>query len=485
MKTYEQRLESNLVLDDTAQEELQIRLDFVKKPHKGTYNLACYLTRKYDIITVGEKDREMYIYENGYYRKAENLIVFPEIQRILGDNVTKAAKGETFSKIADMTQQERSIFSTADLRYIPLANGVYDLKSKKLLPHSPDYKFTFQFPIRYDANASCPKTSAFLDQVLTPEQRATVEEWLGYYFWRNYQFKKAIIFVGEGDTGKTTLLETIMHLVGKDNISSVPLQKMTVDKFAAAHLYEKHANVVDELSDKDVTDTGNFKMATGGGSITGEYKFGNQFSFINYSKFTFACNQIPDVTNYNDEAYFNRWIVVRFEKKIEKKIPNFIATLTTEEERSGLFNLAMIGLERLLKQGQFTYGSNAVDTKLEMMRNGSSIARFVKERLQKDIGNTMTNEEMFHAYQEFCEELDLQCETITAIGSKLPFYASYIVKSQVYGIFAGKYGQGRGWRNVSLKMTEEQMREQEDINNMMKSQAELIDGRNKIIINET
>ncbi len=485
-KTHKQYVEEKQIIPDDIQVELDIRLAFVKKPHLGTYNLASYLTRKYDIITVGEKEREMYVYQEGYYRKAENLIIFPEIQRVLGDNVTKAAKGETFSKIADMTQKERSVFSEAPLRYIPLANGVYDLETKQLLPHSPEYKFTFQFPIKYDATATCPKFSAFLDQVLTPDQRATVEEWLGYYFWRNYQFKKAIIFVGEGDTGKTTLLETIMYMVGKDNISSVPLQKMTVDKFAAAHLYEKHANIVDELSDKDVTDTGNFKMATGGGSITGEYKFGNQFSFVNYSKFTFACNQIPDVTNYNDEAYFNRWIVVRFEKKIEKKIPNFVQTLTTEEERSGMFNLAMIGLERLLKQGQFTYGSNAVDTKLEMMRNGSSIARFVKDRLQREPGNTMTNEEMYHAYQEFCEQNDLQCETITAIGSKLPFYASYITKAQVMGAFAGKYGQGRGWRNVSLKMTEEQLREQEEVENLMKRQSEIIDKRNKgIIINET
>ena len=113
-------------------------------------------------------------------------------------------------------------------------------------------------------------------------------------------------------------------------------------------MYEKHGNLVDELSARDITDTGTFKVATGGGSITGEYKFGNQFSFLNFSKFTFACNRIPDVnSDANDSAYFNRWIITRFENTITKKIPNFIATLTTEEERSGLFNLAMVGLKRL------------------------------------------------------------------------------------------------------------------------------------------
>ena len=83
---------------------------------------------------------------------------------------------------------------------------------------------------------------------------------------------------------------------------------------------------------------------------------------------------MPDVTDMDDVAYFNRWMVIRFEKTIEKKIPNFIDTLRTEEERSGLFNWAMEGLRRLLENGTFTYASSAMDTKKEMMRSGSSIS---------------------------------------------------------------------------------------------------------------
>jgi P4 family phage/plasmid primase-like protien len=444
---------------------------------KGTYLLAEYLTRKYDIITVGEKEREMYVYQNGVYKRGENLIILPEIQRILYMTTNKSAKSETLHKIADMTSSERSIFTNADPRYIPLANGVFDRATKKLLPHNAKYRFRYQFPIMYNPKAKCPKTSAFLDQVLSLEQRATVEEWLGYYFYRNYMFKKAIIFVGEGDTGKTTLLEVITHLLGKENLSAVSLHKMTSDKFAAAHLYEKHGNVVDELSAKDVTDTGNFKIATGGGSITGEYKFGNQFSFVNFSKFTFACNRIPDVDDFDDEAYFNRWMVIRFEKTIEKKIPNFIASLTSDEERSGLFNLAMKGLTRLLENGHFTYSSTATDTKLEMMRNGSSVARFVKDRITKTMGASISKEDMYEAYQEFCDANDLRTETIIAFGKTLKFYASYINDGLISGLRGGAIAQVKGWRNVSLRPTEEQLKELREVDDFMNATRE---GINKI-----
>jgi putative DNA primase/helicase len=345
---------------------------------EGTYAIAEHIVNKYSIITVGEKEREMFVYQGGYYKPAENLIIYPEVQRILRQQVNKNAKTETLHKIADMTSEPRSIFNSAIITKIPLADGVYDYETKQFGPHFSDYHFTFQFPIKYNEDATCPKTEAFLDQILTPEQRLTMEEWLGYYFVRNYQFKKAMILVGEGDTGKTTLLEVFTHLIGQDNISSISLQKMSGDKFSAAHLYGKHGNIVDELSARDVSDTGAFKIATGGGNITGEYKYGNQFGFVNFSKFTFACNRIPDVSSdANDDAYFNRWMVIRFEKTITKKIPNFIKTLTTEEERSGLFNLAMRGLERLMKQGHFTYNLSASETKTEMMRSGSTLAIFV------------------------------------------------------------------------------------------------------------
>lgn len=426
---------------------------FSKNKTEATYELAQYIVGKYNIVTIGEKDREMFIYRDGmYYPGAENLTIYPEIQRILGRLVTKNAKAETYHKICDMTSHPRSVFQGTSIKLIPLKNGVYDFETKELLPHSPEYKFTYQFPIILNSYATCPKTETFFDQILSPVQKQIVEEWIGFYFWRNYMFKKAIIFVGSGDTGKTTLLEVITHLLGRGNISSISLQKMTGDKFSAAHLYEKHGNLVDELSARDINDTGAFKMATGGGSVTGEYKFGNQFSFHNFSKFTFACNRIPDVSDTNDEAYFNRWMVIRFENTIKEIIPNFIETLTTEDERSGLFNLAMKGLERLLVQKKFSYSNNAEDTKLEMMRSGSSIAMFASDQLERNDGNEIDKETMYEAYVKYCQENKLSTQTKDMLGKRLPDYTNFLSDGQSD---IGLKSKVRVWRNVVFKKNSE------------------------------
>ncbi len=175
----------------------------------------------------------MYVYQDGVYFRSENEIIYPEIQRILGEHTTKNAKTETFHKIADMTSCSRDVLDSASPNFIPLKNGVYDLSTSTLLPQSPSYHFTSQFPITYDPKADCPLSKKFFGDVLSEEQLLTVQEWLGYYFYRLYLFKKAIIFVGEGDTGKTTLLETIIHLLGKKNISSVWRRKSSAIKKTA------------------------------------------------------------------------------------------------------------------------------------------------------------------------------------------------------------------------------------------------------------
>lgn len=467
------------------EKELEIRQIFIKNKVRGTYVLAMYLVEKYDMVTVGNKERQTYVYRGGYYTRAENELILPEIQRILGDLINKNAKTETFHKIQDATSKHREVFDECDPRYIPVRNGVYDVITAALLPHSPTYRFRHQFPVVYNNKATCPKIDAFFDQVFNEVQRQTVEEWMGYCLYRNYMYKKALIIVGEGDTGKTTFLELLTYMLGEDNKSGVSLHRIASDKFSSAQLYNKHVNIFDELSAEDVDDTANFKIATGGGSIMGEYKFGDQFSFKNFSKLMFACNKIPDVKDMNDEAYFNRWMVIHLEKTIPVKISNFIRTLTTEDEISGLFNVAIAGLQRLLEQDGFSYKNSGIDTKIEMMRSSSALANFVTEMLQKDIGAEISKEDMYKAYKDFCDDRGLGPETIVAVGKKLPFYGQYITEARISSMVGGKLVQIRGWRNVSIKLTDEQQQDREENTKWIESLSQTIENRANVIIKES
>jgi len=381
----------------------------------------------------------------------------------LGEKLMKHDANEIMFAIHTITAAKRTVFDVpsfpAVLRFIPVSNGLYDYKNHILLPHEFVYYFTYQFPILFKPEADCPLTKKFFKEILSDDQINIIQEWLGYYFLRRYAYKKAIVFVGEGDTGKTTLMEVIAYFLGRDNIAGVSLQKMASDKFGGAQLYGKHGNLVDELSASDIVDTGKFKMATGDSTVTAEYKYGNQFAFTNFAKMTFACNKIPDVKDFDDEAYFNRWMVIPFDKVIATKIPNFIETLRTEDERSGLFNFAMKGLERLIANGQFSYAKNAMETKMEMMRSGSSIAQFISRGVHQETGSEISKARMYQAYSDFATANGLAVASMDSFGKKFLFYAGYATEGLIPNEEKPMGSRVRGWRNVALVKSDEEIKQ--------------------------
>lgn len=156
-------------------------------------------------------------------------------------------------------------------------------------------------------------------------------------------------------------------------------------------------------------------------------------------------------------------MVISLEKTIENKVSNFINTITTSEEISGLFNLAMRGLNRLLKQDGFSYKNSGIDTKLKMMQS-NSISRFAMEACYKDVGKEISKEEFYEAYVVFCDTKGISPETIAMVGRRLPFCANYVTDVQMTGFRDSRVAQVKGWRNISLHKTPEQIKELEDNN---------------------
>lgn len=408
----------------------------------GGYLLAKHLVEKHHVKTIGEKIREIYVYKNGVYCLGENILR-GEIQVILEESITASGKNEIIDKIKDLTLIDRSEFNKVNIDYINLNNGVLNIKTLELTPHDPSYLFFSKLPVNYKLGSDCLVIKKFLSEILSEKDIVIIQEWVGYCLYRKYFIKKAIIFVGEPDTGKTTLINLFVHLFGIDNISGVSLQRISGDKFSVAHLYNKYINIYDDLSFSDVNDNGSFKIATGGGNLTGEYKFGNQFHFENFSKITFSCNKIPNVSDTNDEAYFSRWIVMQFNRQIAVKNKFLIYEMTTSEEMSGFLNFALEGLSRLLKNQDFSYNKIADEIKNEMLRSGSPIANFVYDCLVDSNDSWLSKEAMYNAYADFVKSKDLPLIPMNDFGRKITKFANYIVDS--------KKDKKTGWRNVKLK----------------------------------
>lgn len=416
------------------------------------YDLANFLTKEFNVKTIGQKkDREVFIYCDGVYTLGQNLLR-GEIQKYLEEFATTQVKNEIIEKVKDLTLTDRTEFDV-ELRFINLNNGILDLETGDLLSHSPEKMFMYKLPLDYQTEAMCPNTQKFLSEVLGDDDIPVIQEWFGYVLYRAYFIKKAIIFVGDRDTGKSTLLRLFDRFIGKENCSGVGLQRLASDKFSAAHLYNKHINIFDDLSPYDISDNGAFKIATGGGVITGEYKFGDQFQFENYSKLTFSCNRIPSVKDSNDDAFFSRWIVIQFNKTVPVPDKFLMDKISTPEELSGLLNFALEGLKRLLLNQEFSYKKDPEEIKTEMQRSGSGVANFVYDCLLESQLEWISKDRMHTAYLNYASDNNLPAETLANFGKKLTKYANYIAdgKKQIEDPETGKKKPDTGWRNVRIK----------------------------------
>ena len=149
-------------------------------------------------------------------------------------------------------------------------------------------------------------------------------------------------------------LMSVNTTVGKQNVSHPTLQELLGDRFASADLNCKLVNVFADLEADKLVNTGRFKALVSGDSIRAQRKHQQAFSFRNYAKLIFSTNKIPESMD-NSYAYYRRWVILPFDRIFEgeKEDTDLISKLTTEEELSGLLNLAQKGLTKLIKEGGF------------------------------------------------------------------------------------------------------------------------------------
>lgn len=305
---------------------------------------AKLLIKQFKLVTLKETDViYKYSWKDGIYVSDGEILVKTELEKYFKHKCNTAAVNEIINKIRRLTYQPLSTFTEANKKMICLKNGVWNLEERKLLPHSPEYYFLNRIPVNYNPNAKCEKIIRFIHSIVKEEHVPTMYEIVGFCMMPEYKIQKAILLVGSGRNGKSVYLNMLKTFLGAENVSNQSIQKLSKDKFSTFQLFGKIANIFPDLSSEEIEDSSTFKTLTSGlDSISAEQKFKDQFSFINKAKLLFSCNQIPKTKDASD-AFFRRWVIITFPFTFEGVADNkeLIKELTTDEELSGLLNIAI------------------------------------------------------------------------------------------------------------------------------------------------
>jgi len=380
--------------------------------------LADEIMSEYHFITMMDNE-VIYVYIDGFYQPYGEVL----IKKLCKDRLQDEYRRNRASEVIDYIKASTYVWRHEEPpNLIPLANGVLDLDTMELKPHSPAYMFFNKLPVKYDPEAKCPNIDKFHREIVGSEEDVRLlEEVIGFCLYRDYFIAKALMLVGGGANAKSTWLNLVKTFLGFENVSSRGLQELEENRFAKADLHHKLANIYADLPDKALYRTGTFKMLTGRDPLTAERKFQNSFQFVNYAKLLFSANKVPEV--YEDtDAFFRRWIIIVFPHQFigDDADPNILEKLTTEEELSGLLNKALEALRRLLKNGRFSHSKSTEEIREDYIRKSSPIAAFIMDCLEIDSDAFIIKKDLYSLFAEYCRIRKIPSVTRDTFFKNLP-----------------------------------------------------------------
>lgn len=392
--------------DEDADEdptEFFIKKDFLpNKLCRKIMRSRVFLSSPIDDVGKGVR---LLTYEGGVFQSGASIARTIAHKKL--DYLSKPDRLEaTVALIKETGKREQGELDRRALDFINLENGMLNWRTGRLLSHSKDYLSTFRIHATYDPDVRCPIVERFLPEVFPEDALPLAEEMLGYLLIPTTRHQKAFMLLGAGANGKSTFLNAVEALLGQENISHVALQDMSDNRFAAAELLGKLANIYPDLPAKALEKSDIFKAVVTGDMVKAERKFQHPFDLRPYSRLLFSANELPPSRDLT-VGFFRRWLIIPFPNRFEgtKADRELTEKLVTPEARSTFLNHALAGLKRLEAQVGFTDCMSVRAATEKYRRQCDNVFEFIEEKLRVIQGQTLTKSEAYAAYKEWSVEI--------------------------------------------------------------------------------
>jgi P4 family phage/plasmid primase-like protien len=436
------------------------------KDDEATEIMVQDILSRHHIYTVrDDKAPEIWIYNEGIYTPHGKTYIIEECRDILGQAFNKFLMNKVVDKIiADTYIDTLEFFQSKTGDWICVKNGQFNPLTRELKDFNPDDIHFTKLPVDYNPQATCPNIKKHFKEITSNESNVRILEEVGGWFLLNeYKPERAVMLSGHGRNGKGKTIMMWKEFLGIENVATIPLQQFEKDQYAAGDLLNMRANLAGDLDNETLKNTGLFKQVTGRDPISSNRKYLSRIKFNNNAKMVCACNEMPHTRDMS-VGFFSRWVLVDFPYRFVKKEdydslsyvdrekakiadPDIINTLITPEELSGYLNLALEGLQRLLKQNDFSTNLTTEQVKREWLKRSDSFGAFIDEFLEEGYGEYISKQELRQVYGRWCGLNKLRIATDRIIKERL---------SEVLGVFESRRtlndgDRGMSWEGVRWK----------------------------------
>lgn len=293
---------------------------------------------------------------------------------------------------------------------INLSNCVLDVAKKEILQHAPEHGFMYVLDYPWEQYGECPTWDSFMLDFCQGDVELVqfLEEYAGYCLSGDECWlESCLLIVGEGNNGKSVFVDTLRHLAGVKNVSSVPIQKLKTptDSHLLVH---KLFNISDETHERALMDAEFLKSLVTGGTYQVKKLYRDQFEVQNRTKFIILSNHLPIVQDRSD-GFFRRLLMFNVRFKLAENDPRIDRQLRAKlvaESSAILYKLVQAYIK--VKERNYLVIPKAIkDTKEAFKEETDHVAAFVAEELEI---NQSFNERTFVAdvyqtYKAWCQAM--------------------------------------------------------------------------------
>lgn len=363
----------------------------------------------------------------------------------------------------------------SDEDIINFKNGLYDIRNKKLMPHTPKVFSTIQIPCNWvnSNNPIAPTFERFINNLTDHDSdvKSLLLQFMGACLSniKGYRFKKALFLYGDGDTGKSQLKSLTEKLLGKGNYTGIDLSELE-DRFGTSMLYNKRLAGSSDMSFVTIKELKQFKKLTGGDSVFTEFKGYHGFDQVYNGLLWFCCNKLPKFSGDNGLWVYNRILVIECRNVIPKEKQDKHLLDNMFEERESIVKLVINELQKAIdNKYEFVISDKIKHGSILYKKDNSTVASFIEACCTErtNYNDDCSCKRFYDIYVAYCKDNNsgyaktqkefkqdlieisgLTEETIIKRTNTNNFYVPYTITPTTYRDYSNIYGYSEYFHRI-------------------------------------
>ena len=290
---------------------------------------------------------------------------------------------------------------------IVFENGILNLRTMTLEQHHPDNLETIKLHVKYNPDAIGPTADEFFNTATCGDSDTItlLYEAIGYAFLKTPELHRAFLLLGGGRNGKSTYLDIIKNICGKENCTSLDFKDLG-DKFRVGMLFNKLVSLSGDISSQPLKDSDLFKQIVGGDEIAIERKYGQPFNDTVFATLMFSANTLPRTPD-TTQGFYRRLCIVPFNADLSRVSlvdgMNFKDNLMKDLEYIAYKSVQAIH-NVLTKTHSFTEPDSVKNLMKDYKIENSSVLSWISAKKITDVKiKSTTIEELYAEYGVWCD----------------------------------------------------------------------------------